>query len=172
MVSRPRGSYLCLWASVVAVLVLAGLPVCADAMEQAPDIFPGRGVRNDFFLGQNVHFALEAFEERYRSPIDRRAFMNYPEGGGSIDTGYGVVLHFDPGQYIWQIVVLNSQMFTDRWIRVYSHRDEIFRAYGTSYNSQPVEGGYYLSYDWAGVGFDIDGVTQLVRAIVVFYPAP
>ena len=65
-------------------------------------------------------------------------------------------------------MVDSPQMSTDRWVHVDSHRDDVFYAYGTEYDTTPVDGGYYLSYPYLGIGFDIDGYTDLVRAIVVF----
>lgn len=94
-----------------------------------------------------------------------------PERGAIFLRSLGIRL-FLSQERIYQIIVYNAQLRTDRYVHVFSHVRDVYSAYGRPIYTEPISGGYYLRYDRLGIGFDVDGRTNLVRAIVIFRRGP
>ena len=129
-------------------------------------ILPGRGIGLDFHLGEDVSFSIHRFE--LNSGIQPGAVPGR-YGRSILLRNIGIKL-YHANSRISQIVIYNTNLSTDRYVRVYSPVEAVYSAYGRPTGSKPLPGGYYLRFDTLGIGFDVDGRSDLIRAIVIYYP--
>ena len=134
------------------------------------DIEPGISSLQVFRLGDDVMSAVAEFKKKYEF---EEAEIGSPDlDKDSFDTGQGVKLYYKPPGTIDKIVITAPGFTTDQGTGVYARLEDVLLGYGDAYEPFTFEDddGYYIKYPDLGIGFDIDGTTEIVRAIVVFVP--
>ena len=152
---------------VLLSLIFSIQVVCCPAL-LAGDlrlIRPGMGISPDFNLGENVHNAIIRYETIYNRPSGA-----FRDGAMIYLKNIGIKLVHQNDRIV-QIIIYNTQLSTDRYVRVYSPVETVYSAYGRPTITSSIPGGYYVRYDGMGIGFDIDSQTHLIRAIVIYPPS-